>query len=135
MQNINNPSWVSAHNSLKSRIPLFSPISRPSHVATSNDGKEEHQLEQEPQPASATAAAAAALAVLLLGVLGVTPVPVAAGRSTVGRWRAAADTVQVLRLEGDNVVVVAKLTGLRRETQVSHGGDGDVGVIGMEFKA
>lgn len=32
-------------------------------------------------------------------------------------------------------MVVAELTGLRGETQVSHGGDGDVGVIGMEFKA
>lgn len=32
-------------------------------------------------------------------------------------------------------MVVTELTSLRGETQVSHGGNGNVGVFGMEFKA
>ena len=66
-------------------------------------------------------------------------VPACAGRSaTVAGSRAAgaaADAVQILGLERNDVVVVAKFAGLGGETQVGDRGDGNVGFIGIEFEA
>lgn len=66
-------------------------------------------------------------------------VPVCAGRSaTVAGSRAAgaaADAVQILGLERNDVVVVAKFASLGGETQVGDRGDGNVGFIGIEFEA
>lgn len=68
-----------------------------------------------------------------------TPVPVCAGRSTtVAGFRAAgaaADAVQILGLERNDVVVVAKFAGLGGETQVGDRGNGNVGFLGIELEA
>ena len=116
---------------LKPRIPLPSPISRPSKVASGNSDEEQQHLEKEPSPAAA---------LLLLGILDMAPVPVYAGRSTTvagfhAAAAAAADAVQILGLERNDVVVVAKFAGLSGETQVSDRGNGNVGFLGIEFEA
>lgn len=68
------------------------------------------------------------------------PVPVYAGRSTTvagfhAAAAAAADAVQILGLERNDVVVVAKFAGLSGETQVSDRGNGNVGFLGIELEA
>jgi hypothetical protein len=48
---------------------------------------------------------------------------------SAARWacfRGARDVVEVLGLDGDDVVVVAELAGLGGEAEICDGGDGDV---------
>ena len=63
-------------------------------------------------------------------------VPGAAGALAVGGVAlAAADAVEVVGLDGHDVVVVAQLAGLGGEAEVGDRGDGDVGVRGIQREA
>lgn len=121
--------WLK-YSSSKSRIPLPRPVGSPSHVASSDGNEEQNNLEQEPSPASAL--------LLTLQVLEARTIFRAYGRSfVVGvgvgvRVGVAIKTVQVVRLDRDDVVVVAQLTSFGGESEVRDGRNSDVLLRGFQ---
>ena len=95
------------------------------NIASNNHSEEQNSLEQEPSPAA-----------LLLTALDATSVTALARAGTAATAAAAAtNAVQVLGLDGDDVVVVAELTSLGREAQVGDRGDGNVVLGGGQLEA
>lgn len=104
---------------LEPRVSLLGAVHGPSDIAAGNGDEEQDGLEQEPSPVS-----------LLLARLDTTPrVAARAGPGSTVRG-AATDAVEVLRLDGDDIMVVAEFTGLRGEAEVRDRGDGNVGFGG-----
>lgn len=110
-------------NHLEPRRPHLSAVNRPAKVAAHHSAEEQNNLEQEPRPA----------ATLFLGLAGATG-PATAARG-IGAAEVSVQRVQVLRLERDDIVVVAQLAGLGGETQICDSRDGDVGVCGRQLEA
>lgn len=92
-------------------------------ITSHNHSKEQNSLEQEPSPA--------ALLLTALDTASVTALA-RAGRAATA---AATNAVQVLGLDGDDVVVIAELTSLGREAQVGNGGNSDVVLGGSQLEA
>lgn len=117
-------------NGSEARRTCLGPVDSPSKVSTSNSTEEQDNLKQEPGPAAG---------VLLGSNAGITAAATGTSTVLVGTTAAAsavtANGVQVLSLERDDIVVVAQLTSLGGETQVSNRRNGDVGVLGVEVEA
>lgn len=92
-------------------------------ITSHNHSKEQNSLEQEPSPA--------ALLLTALDTASVTALA-RAGRAATA---AATNAVQVLGLDGDDVMVIAELTSLGREAQVGNGGNSDVVLGGSQLEA
>ena len=92
-------------------------------ITSHNHSKEQNSLEQEPSPA--------ALLLTALDTASITALA-RAGRAATA---AATNAVQVLGLDGDDVVVIAELTSLGGEAQVGNGGDSDVVLGGSQLEA
>lgn len=111
---------------LEPRRPGLGPVDRPAKVSTNNRTEEQNDLEEEPRPATA--------ALLLRGTGAAAALTAAIVRGTTAT-AVAAERVQVLGLDGDDVVVIAQLASLGGETEVRNGGNGKVGVVGGKAEA
>ena len=92
---------------------------RVANIASSNNQEEEYDLHEEPCPATAR---------LWWRRF---PSSSATRGGAAGRLRG----VEILGVDGDDIVVVAQFTSLGGETQVSNRRNSDVGVFGVKVEA